>query len=364
MIASKLVLTYPLLGGRLSWGAELIRTKRNDDFINPEAFVATSYSLLKESSIAPFMEYAKNTPIGSVSAGLRYEHVKFDYYVDGKHIEEQSRKFSNLFPNIGINKEIGNVQLSLSYSVKTVRPTYSQLRNSTFYGNRMLMESGNPCLKHELVHDISVRALWKFINLYVDYDDHRDAIIPWAADDSNGNPDVAHISNTNLRSLKGVTAILTIAPKIGVWSPELTFNVRKQWLKLDVMDATIHFNKPRWRFIWNNAFDFGKGWLATFDSYLYGKGNTANYEFRKLDLYTNASVKKSFLKDKLSVTLGCYDVFHTFRYPSTAYLGNFMIDNISHTDSRDVYLTLRYKFNAMRSKYKGSGAGNAERNRF
>jgi hypothetical protein len=41
-----------------------------------------------------------------------------------------------------------------------------------------------------------------------------------------------------------------------------------------------------------------------------------------------------------------------------------MIDNISHTDSRDVYLTLRYKFNAMRSKYKGSGAGNAERNRF
>jgi hypothetical protein len=57
-------------------------------------------------------------------------------------------------------------------------------------------------------------------------------------------------------------------------------------------------------------------------------------------------------------------VFHTFRYPSTAYLGNFMIDNISHTDSRDVYLTLRYKFNAMRSKYKGSGAGNAERNRF
>ena len=36
---------------------------------------------------------------------------------------------------------------------------------------------------------------------------------------------------------------------------------------------------------------------------------------------------------------------------------------VGHRGTRDLQLTLRYKFNTTRSKYKGTGVGNAELNR-
>ena len=40
------------------------------------------------------------------------------------------------------------------------------------------------------------------------------------------------------------------------------------------------------------------------------------------------------------------------------------MDMKQELDSRDFYVTLRYKFNTARSKYKGTGAGQSERKRF
>lgn len=37
--------------------------------------------------------------------------------------------------------------------------------------------------------------------------------------------------------------------------------------------------------------------------------------------------------------------------------------NVPNYDSRKVMLTVRYKFNATRNKYKGSGAGESEKER-
>jgi hypothetical protein len=48
MIASKLTLTHPLFGGSLDFGAEYINTNRQDDYVNPQNYVASTYSTLKE----------------------------------------------------------------------------------------------------------------------------------------------------------------------------------------------------------------------------------------------------------------------------------------------------------------------------
>ena len=53
MLASKLTMTYPLLGGSLDFGAEYINTNRQDDYMNPQGYVASTYSTLKEQSISP-----------------------------------------------------------------------------------------------------------------------------------------------------------------------------------------------------------------------------------------------------------------------------------------------------------------------
>ena len=83
LFAAKLVLSRPLLGGNVMIGAEYSHTERQDDYVNPEGYVPTSFSELKEQNISPFLEYSRNTPIGQLSVGGRYEWVNFDYYEDG-----------------------------------------------------------------------------------------------------------------------------------------------------------------------------------------------------------------------------------------------------------------------------------------
>ena len=151
LFAAKLVLSRPLLGGNVMIGAEYSHTERQDDYVNPEGYVPTSFSKLKEQNISPFLEYSRNTPIGQLSVGGRYEWVNFDYYEDGKYMEGQSRNFSNFFPSVSLGSEIGGVQLQLSYAAKTRRPSYQQLSNNVTYANRFTLQSGNPLLEHEVV---------------------------------------------------------------------------------------------------------------------------------------------------------------------------------------------------------------------
>ena len=145
MVATKLVITSPLLGGNLSYGAEYINTHRNDDYeVNRTDLLANSYSKLEEQTASPFIQYAHLTPIGNITAGLRYEYVRFKYYDAGIYQPEQSRSFRNLFPTISYGAKIGKVMAQLSYSVKTSRPSYSQLSNNVSYMNRFTRQTGNP----------------------------------------------------------------------------------------------------------------------------------------------------------------------------------------------------------------------------
>ena len=75
---------------------------------------------------------------GTLTAGLRYEHVDFDYYEDDERVDAQSRSFSNLFPSFSANARIGDAQFMLGYTAKTTRPTYRALSNNVIYLNRFV----------------------------------------------------------------------------------------------------------------------------------------------------------------------------------------------------------------------------------
>ena len=75
----------------------------------------------------------RDSPLGNLSLGVRYEHVTFDYYKDGVHMDEQSRMYGNWFPNLSFSRKLGSVRAQLSYTAKTQRPTYSQLSNNVTY---------------------------------------------------------------------------------------------------------------------------------------------------------------------------------------------------------------------------------------
>lgn len=362
LFAAKLVLNHPLFGGNIMAGAEYSHTERQDDYINPEGYVPTSLSKLKEQHISPFLEYNRNTPIGQLSVGTRYEWVNFDYYEDGKHIDGQSRNFGNFFPSVSLASEIGKVQLQLSYTAKTRRPSYQQLSNNVTYANRFTLQSGNPLLKHEVIHNVSLMGAWQFMQFSVDYTDRRDAIIYWG-EQVKENPAITLIAFKNLNSLKSVSAFLSLAPKFGIWSPQLNFGVQKQWLDLETSSGLLRMNKPIFTGAFNNTFNFNHGWVASVEMNYQSKGDMENCSETKNVFYVDAGITKFFFNDKLSIKLSGTDLFHGMKSGNRGYFNKMSSLQINEYDSRKVMLTVRYKFNATRNKYKGSGAGTSEKER-
>lgn len=363
MVATKLVITSPLLGGNLSYGAEYINTHRNDDYeVNRIDLLANSYSKLEEQTASPFIQYARLTPIGNITAGLRYEYVRFKYYDADIYQPEQSRSFRNLFPTISYGAKIGKVMAQLSYSVKTSRPSYSQLSNNVSYMNRFTRQTGNPYLDNETNHRVELSGVWKFIQFMVNYKDSRNAIIYWA-EQMPGNEAITMISRKNVKRLKSMTAYISAAPKIGIWSPQINLGMQKPWFTLHTDVASYRLNRPIFMGNFNNAFSLPYGITLNVDYRYQSKGNTMNVYLAKEQHVLDVSISKSFLKDALTLEIKGNDLLYKCWDADLLYNQKMELLQVSKRGTRDLQLTLRYKFNTTRSKYKGTGAGNAELNR-
>ncbi len=82
---------------------------------------------LRESNIGVFAEVSQTFGRFSATAGVRYEHVKSDYYLTDRLVDGQSKTYNNLFPSANITYTPGDFRFSLSYSNRISRPTYNNL---------------------------------------------------------------------------------------------------------------------------------------------------------------------------------------------------------------------------------------------
>ena len=359
LFATRLVLSYPLLGGQLSAGNEYTKTDRIDIYSTDMASIPSTNTSIKDENKSFFAEYSRSTPIGTIGAGVRYENVKSDYYSDDELNDEQSRNYTRWFPNFSYSNSLGDVQLQLSYNVKTVRPSYWQLGSNTFYANRFTLQTGNPFLKPTIIHDASLMSSWKFLQLMISYKQEKDAIIQWA-EQLEENPAVTILSTKNIDKIPNLSAFLTSSPKFGIWSPMASVGFIKQWLTITSNNKEMELNEPMFIASLNNSFSLPKGYLVTLDTNFRGKGSTQNVELTNNQFIFNLGVTKSFLNDQLTVILKGHDIFHGNKTGVNVYNNKLHLFQYSKMDTRELEITVRYKFNTNGSRYKGTGAGESE----
>ena len=151
MAAAKLILSYPVWKGAISVGIEFTSSRIRGEYTNAEQYVAASNTKIEEQNIAGFAEYGLKFGNFSVNAGVRYEHVKSDYYSFGEWQAEPSRRYSDWFPSASIAWDSGKWGLQLAYTCKTQRPSYNSLRDEVQYDNRYTYEGGNPYLRQCII---------------------------------------------------------------------------------------------------------------------------------------------------------------------------------------------------------------------
>lgn len=361
LLASKLVLSYPLLGGELSLGGEYSNTHRTSKYqVVPTNFVSDDNSRITESMASSFLAYSRDFGNVSMEAGLRYEYIDFDYYEYGKYMPGQSKSYGNWFPSISLSMPVGKVQMQLSYATDIDRPPYHDLRSGIQYDNRYTYETGNPFLVSEISKNLNYELAYKWLTFDMTYS-HTSHTMMSNVETYKDNPAIGLLKPVNGKAYNHVEASVNLRPSFGIWYPSFTASVAKQWLDMDAPDGKIS-NNPMAVFNFNNTFNTKLAMLTWMMSYI-TKGYERNIYLYKPRFCTNVSVYKAFLKDRLSFQLFIYDLLGTDDIHMNAHFGKMkeMIVDIQSTSK--VSLTVRYKFNTTRSKYKGTGAGKSQKNR-
>ncbi|MGO5406989.1 outer membrane beta-barrel protein [Phocaeicola vulgatus] len=360
LAAAKLVLSYPVWKGKFSVGGEWTYTHRKDNYLNVENYVPSSNSKMNEMNITAFAEYSRSIYIGDFILGARYEQIKFDYYKDDLHIDDQSRSYDNIYPNVSFSTRIGKVKTQISYTVKTQRPSYRLLSNSSLYIDRFSIQQGNPTLKSEITHNLNWIASWKFLQLSLGYQQTKNAIIYWG-EPLNPNEYTILLKSINLnKSLPMLNAFISASPHIGIWESRLSLGITKQWLTIDSDGQQLKLNEPRFTGVLSNSFTLPENFLLSLDMQFKSKGDLRNVYFDRFNSYVDISLRKSFLNDALSIEVRGDDLFRQQKSKTLLRSGAYSFSKDHRYDSREFSISLRYRFNTTKSKYKGTGAANDE----
>ena len=363
MFAEKLVVSHPLWQGQFRVGEEYTDTRTTNLFTANIPEVPDADNRVDESNIAAFAEFARSFGRFNIGLGLRYEHVKFDYYELGEHRDGQSKTYNNLFPSLNIATHAGKVRMELSYSGKTVRPGYGQLDGAVNYINRLTYETGNPYLKPTKMQTVEYMAQWRQFFAQVSYTYLKDGVYhitePYGAD---GEATIIRTANLDHRHY--IQAFLGGQFKLGVWQPRVNAGMMKQWLTLPVDGKPMKMNSPGFMFQWQNAIHLPFDIWLNVDAQLMTHMWENNMKLSNTPWYVNAKVYKGFHYNAFSVTLEAKDLFNSSQNEGALYNDAVQILQKSFSPGRSVMLTLQYRFNTTRDRYRGTGAGNTEKSRF
>ena len=365
LYATKLVLTHPLAGGSLSFGGEYSHSKRTNLYSNPQGIVNDDDSHSIEDIASAFVEYGRQMGKVSLQAGVRYEHMVFDYYVRNVYRKDLSRSTGDFFPSLALSFPIGKVQMQLGYAKDIQRPSFGELSSEVTYNNRYTYQTGNPLLLPMTTDNISLNAIYRWASLSVGYQHIKNKVFYSSAPYSEEKPDVMLLSYTNHPSYDFCFASLTLSPKIGFWSPQLSGQFTKQWIELETHEGMVSANKPIFSVVWRNDFKLPKGFVFNASYYYQTKGHYEN-AYKHIDTWKmDFSLQKSFLKNRLNVQLSAKNPFQTYQNNSfVAYFGKMQTWFQDYNNSQYSYtLNIRYKFNTTKSKYKGTGAGASQKAR-
>lgn len=363
MFAEKLVVSHPLWQGQIRFGEEYTNTRTTNLFTANIPDVPDADNRVDESNISAFVEFGRQFGRFNVGVGLRYEHVKFDYYEMGEHRDGQSKRYNNLFPSLNVATQFGQVRMGLNYSGKTVRPGYGQLDGAVSYINRLTYETGNPYLKPTKLQTVEYMAQWRRFFAQVSYTYSRNGVYfitePYGAD---GEATIIRTANLDHRHY--LQAFVGGQFQVGVWQPRVNVGMMKQWLTLPVDGKPMKMNTPGFLFQWQNAIHLPFDIWLNVDAQLMTGVRENNMKVTNTPWYVNAKIYKGFFNNAFSITLEAKDLFNTSQNDARMFSNSVQIVQKNFSPGRSVMLTLQYRFNTTRDRYRGTGAGNSEKSRF
>ena len=316
----------------------------------------STHSITKENHAAVFAEYSIDFKPFSLRVGLRYEHVdsRQNYLKDETATAPLHRTYDNLYPSLLLSHQAGRFSQSLSYRSSETRPTFQELNTGTVYANRYMRQVGNSELEPSQRHDFQYQASYGDLFLQASYTYVKNYITSIIDPDSD-DPQTGYITWTNIDHCWNWGSFLGYRHRWGFYEPQVQAGIQQGFINAIYMGKEKSFHDPYYIFSLYNGFHLPKGWYMNL-SFSYRSSGT--YDFVTISSVHNFDFQlyKSFLKDKLSLSLNVSDIFNTRRQKTDGTYDNVRFQQQKWEDTRGVQLRLTYRFNQAKKQYRGENS--------
>lgn len=360
--AEKLVLSLLVWKGAIEFGEEFTNSFVNFNSHYKGADISGGDTRIKENNIAAFAQISQSFGIFQAGAGLRFEHAKYKYYDNNQLNIELSKNYNNWYPSLFLSTKIKNVGISCNFTSRTKRPSYRQLDGTLQYINRYSYQQGNPALKPVKSYTVQLLAQWKYFFAQTVYTHERNSIF-YTTEKFNNDPIIKLIIFENVPKYQQFQFAIGAQPEIGRWTPQVTIGVFNSFYKTTFKESRLNLNEPFFFINWDNSISLPKNWIIDVDFMAQTSGDGQNCHIKSVS-YLNIGVRKSFFNNSFTVLLKANDIFNANNEKVTMYHDDIKVSTDNFQESRNIMITFQYKFNASRTKYKGTGAGQEEKSRF
>ena len=346
-----------------------VKSESRTDYTPADKGTST-HSITKENHAAVFAEYSIDFKPFSLRVGLRYEHVdsRLNYLKDETgttgtgttgtpetaSTEPLHRTYDNFYPSLLLSHQAGRFSQSLSYRSSETRPSFQELNTGTVYANRYMRQVGNSELEPSQRHEFQYQASYGDLFLQASYTYVKNYITSIIDPDSD-DPQTGYITWTNIDHCWNWGSFLGYRHRWGFYEPQVQAGIQQGFINAISMGKEKSFHDPYYIFSLYNGFHLPKGWYMNL-SFSYRSSGT--YDFVTISSVHNFDFQlyKSFLKDKLSLSLNVSDIFNTRRQKTDGTYDNVRFQQQKWEDTRSVQLRLTYRFNQAKKQYRGENS--------
>ena len=330
----------------------------------PWGLDTVDYTFLYDEHIhAGYVTAGQTFGLLGVQLGLRAEQAFTSASLDGAGSQSAvpfENNYFSLYPSANFFVETdGENTFSLSYSRRVNRPRGRELNPYLDMSDPRNFRSGNPFLLPEYTNSYELAHQWKrqrtSWTTALFFKDTRDVIRRFTLADTTDGVLLSTFQNLGRQHNEGLeVSWMTPMGKTGRlnWTTS-AYRIVNDGSELDSPFSIAGFS-------WNSrifaSWAWGKAWKFQANSFVRGASVTPQGRFNGFATL-NLAVSRDLPNDNWQLTVQAKDIFNTRRWSYTTETTAFTQDVWRQRESRNIYVTLQYKFGKLDERGGRGGRG-------
>ncbi len=326
-----------------------------DDWVNNPNF-SSSFDFMRDiHAFYGTFSHAKNN--FSYQLGIRGEYTNRNIS-SAKATNDYKLERFDWFPTIHLSQKFGkDFELQTSYSRRLNRPNGWSLEPFPSYMDQYNIRIGNPRLGPEYTSSYELTLLKRidrsFVSLEGYYRNTQDLMtrVQTLGDDGIMYHTMENLNNDNSLGAE-LLANMEVKPGFRIIASGTYY---RYWLNGEINGESVDQKSNNFDARLNFDLKLAKYTRVQLTGVYRGPSVSAQGR-RESMLFSNASLRQDFFKQKLTATLQVQDLFGTMRFKGSSYGTNFENVFTNKRESQVVQLTLSYKINNFKNKAPREGS--------